>query len=104
MGILQFNKNNHEQAKTELTHILQLLDNYLRKRTYLAGERITLADITTACDFLLLFQWIIEPSIRETYPNVTRWFLTLINQKEFQAVIGTDFKLCERTAQYDRKI
>jgi len=103
MGILQLNKNNNERAKDELKHILQLLDNYLRTRTYLVGERITLADITIACDLLLLFQWIIEPSIRETYPNVTRWFLTLINQKQFQAVIGADFKLCEKTAQFDGK-
>jgi len=103
MGILQFNKNNNERAKDELKHILQLLDNYLRTRTYLVGERITLADITIACDLLLLFQWIIEPSIRETYQNVARWFSTLINQKEFQAVIGADFTLCEKTAQFDAK-
>lgn len=58
MGILQFNKNNNEHAKIELKNILQLLDNYLRTRTYLVGERITLADTTIACDLLLLFQWV----------------------------------------------
>ncbi|CAF3186979.1 unnamed protein product [Rotaria socialis] len=103
MGIMQFNKQNNERAKTELTHILQLLNNYLRTKTYLVGERITLADIAVACDLLLLFQWIIEPSLRDPYPNVTRWFVTLINQQEFQAVIGKDFKLCEKTAQFDAK-
>jgi elongation factor 1-gamma len=103
MGIMQFNKQNHERAKDELKHILQLLNNYLRTRTYLVGERITLADIAVASDLLLLFQWIIEPSLREPYPNTTRWFLTLINQKEFQAVLGNDYKLCEKTAQFDAK-
>ncbi|CAF2919768.1 unnamed protein product [Rotaria sp. Silwood2] len=103
MGILQFNKNNNEHAKSELKCILQLLNDYLRTRTYFVGERITLADITIACDLLLLFQWIIEIFMRETYSNVTRWFLTLIDQEEFQAVIGTDFKLCERAAQFDAK-
>lgn len=58
MGILQFNKNHNEHAKGELKNILQLLDNYLRTRTYLVGERMTLADITIACDLLLLFQWV----------------------------------------------
>lgn len=103
MGIMQFNKQNHERAKTELSNILKLLNNYLRTRTYLVGERITLADIAVACDLLLLFQWIVEPSLREPYPNATRWFLTLINQKEFQAVLGNDYKLCEKTAQFDAK-
>ncbi|CAF0844024.1 unnamed protein product [Adineta ricciae] len=103
MGILQFNKNNNERAKVELANILHLLNEQLRTRTYLVGERITLADVALTCDLLLLFQWIIEPSIREMYPNVTRWFLTLTHQKEFEAVIGTDLKLCERTAQFDPK-
>lgn len=103
MGIMQFNKQNNERAKEELKNVLQLLNNYLRTRTYLVGERITLADIAVACDLLLLFQWIIEPSLRQPYPNVTRWFSTLIHQKEFQTVIGSDYQLCEKTAQFDAK-
>jgi elongation factor 1-gamma len=58
MGILQFNKQNNERAKDELKHILQLLNEYLHTRTFFVGERITLADITLACDLLLLFQWV----------------------------------------------
>jgi len=64
MGILQFNKNNNERAKDELKHILQLLNEHLRTRTYFVGERITLADITIACDLLLLFQWVWSLIIR----------------------------------------
>lgn len=56
LGILQFNQRNNEQAKNELKNILQVLNNYLLTRTYLVGERITLADITVACDLLWLFQ------------------------------------------------
>ena len=37
---------------------MELLDTHLRTRTYLVGERITLADITIACDLSLLFQWV----------------------------------------------
>jgi elongation factor 1-gamma len=103
LGIMQFNKQNNERAKEELKNVLQLLNNYLRTRTYLVGERITLADIAVACDLLLLFQWIIEPSQRQSSPNVTRWFSTLIHQKEFQTVIGSDYKLCEKAAQFDAK-
>jgi len=102
MGIMQFNKQNHERAKDELKHILQLLNDHLRTRTYIVGERITLADIVLACDLLLLFQWIIDPAQREIYPNTTRWFSTLINQTEFKHVIG-DYKLCEKMAQFDAK-
>ena len=58
MGIMQFNKQNNERAKDELKHILKLLNDYLLTRTYLVGERITLADIAVASDLLLLFQWV----------------------------------------------
>lgn len=60
MGIMQFNKQNNERAKAELQRILQLLNNHLRTRTYLVGERITLADVAVCCDLLLLFQWVIK--------------------------------------------
>jgi hypothetical protein len=46
---------------------------------------------------------IIEPSLQQTYPNATRWFLTLIHQEQFQPVIGADYKLCVKTAQFDGK-
>lgn len=58
MGILRFNKNNSEHAKSALKNVLHVLNDHLLKRTYLVGERITLADITVACDLLLLFQWV----------------------------------------------
>lgn len=43
---------------------------------------------------------VLEPSFRQPYPNVTRWFLTCINQPQFKAVLG-DVKLCEKMAQFD---
>ena len=50
---------------------------------------------------MTLFLQIIEPGIRNAHNHVTRWFVTLINQKEFQAVLGTEVKLCEKMAQFD---
>ena len=75
MGILQFNKNQNEHAKEELKNILNLLNHYLSKRTYLVGERITLADITIATDLLLLFQWVSKfLSLRNIYIKFLFYF------------------------------
>lgn len=63
MGIMQFHKSNNDRAKEELKQILQVLNQHLRTRTYLVGERITLADIAITCDLLLLFQWVIQKNI-----------------------------------------
>lgn len=47
-------------------------------------------------------QYVLEPSFRQAFQNVNRWFMTMINQPQVKAVIG-DFKLCEKMAQFDGK-
>lgn len=46
-----------------------------------------------------LFQ-VLEPSFRQPYQNVNRWFTTLINQPQFKAVLG-DVELCDKMTQFD---
>ena len=58
LGILPFNKDNHEHAQGQLQDVLRMLDQSLRSRTALVGTVTTLADISVACDLLLLFQWV----------------------------------------------
>lgn len=43
---------------------------------------------------------VLEPSFRQPYPNVTRWFVTCVNQPQFKAVLG-EVKLCEKMSQFD---
>jgi len=102
LGIIQYNKTAVEQAKAELKKTCTALDDYLLTRTYLVGERITLADIVVACNFLHLYEHVCDEANRMPYPNLNRWFNTLIHQAEFKAVIG-DFKICEKECQVDPK-
>jgi len=44
---------------------------------------------------------VLEPPFRQPFQNVNRWFTTLIHQREFEAVIGTNFSMCEKMAQFD---
>ncbi|KAH1183085.1 hypothetical protein KIL84_004577 [Mauremys mutica] len=48
----------------------------------------------------LVQQWVLDPPSRAPYPNVTRWFLTCVNQPQFQAVLGP-VKLCEQVCGGD---
>lgn len=102
LGIMQYNKQNTERAKTEIKQALGVLNDFLLTRTYLVGERISLADIGLCCDLLALYQMVLDPEFRQPYGNVNRWFTTLVNQPQFKAVIG-DIKLCEKMAQFDAK-
>lgn len=102
LGILQYNKQATEKAKEQVKSVLSLLNNHLLTRTFLVGERVTQADISMACTLLMLFVNVLEPSFREPYGNVNRWFMTVINQPQFKSVIG-EIKLCSKMAQFDAK-
>lgn len=102
LGIMQFNKQATEQAKEEVKRVLTVLNQHLNTRTFLVGERISLADISVACSMLWLYKQVLEPSFRQPFANVTRWFTTCINQPQFKTVLG-EVKLCEKMAQYDSR-
>ncbi|KAI0233812.1 Elongation factor 1-gamma [Lamellibrachia satsuma] len=102
LGIMQFNKQNTERAKTDIKRALGVLNDFLLTHTYLVGERISLADICLCCNLLALYQMVLDSEFRQSYGNVNRWFITLVNQPQFKAVLG-DVKLCEKMAQFDAK-
>ncbi|XP_061900314.1 elongation factor 1-gamma [Entelurus aequoreus] len=102
LGIMQFNKQATEQAKEDVKKVLGVLNQHLNTRTFLVGERVSLADISVACSMLWLFKQVLDPSFRQPYTNVTRWFVTCVNQPKFKSVLG-DVKLCEKMAQFDAK-
>ena len=47
---------NTERAKEDIKLALGVLNQHLLTRTYLVGERISLADICVACNLLSLYQ------------------------------------------------
>uniref|UniRef100_A0A8C4X0G6 Eukaryotic translation elongation factor 1 gamma n=1 Tax=Eptatretus burgeri TaxID=7764 RepID=A0A8C4X0G6_EPTBU len=102
LGIIQFNKQATENAKEDVKRILTILNEHLLTRTFLVGERVTLADITVICSLLSLYKQVLEPAFRQPYGNVNRWFMTCVQQPQFKTVIG-EVKLCEKMAQFDAK-
>ncbi|XP_053575934.1 elongation factor 1-gamma [Bombina bombina] len=102
LGIMQYNKQATEQAKEEVKLLLGSLDEHLKTRTFLVGERITLADITVSCSLLWLYKQVLDPAFRQPFANVTRWFVTCVNQPQFHAVLG-EVKLSDKMAQFDAK-
>jgi hypothetical protein len=53
-----------ERAKEDIKSALQALNTHLLPRTYLVGERITLADIGVACTLLQLYQYVLDTNFR----------------------------------------
>merc|ERR1712063_158985 len=84
-----------ENAKADVKKQLMILNNFLLTRSYLVGERITLADIVVATSLVPFYTKVFDPTYRKPFPNVTRWFLTCVNQPNFKKVLG-EITLCEQ--------
>ncbi|XP_014242460.1 elongation factor 1-gamma [Cimex lectularius] len=95
MGMLNFDKKVVNGAKNDMTELLNKLNSYLLTKTYLVGERVTLADVVMACTLLNAYQHVFDPTYRAAFKNVNRWFLTVVNQPKVKAVLG-NVKLCEK--------
>lgn len=102
LGILPYNKNNAERARQDVNATLAVLNQQLLDNTYLAGERITLADIIVFANLLSLYQYVLDAPARATYGNLTRWFNTILNQKQVAAVVK-NYALCTAALQADPK-
>jgi len=88
LGAMQANKQTADRAKDDLGKALKVLNDYLLSRTFLVGERVTLADIAVCCTLLNAYRYVLEPNMRNKYGNVNRWFVTVVNQPDVKAVIG----------------
>merc|ERR1712076_350507 len=102
MGIMQFNKNATERAKEDVKAALKCLNDHLLTRTFLVGERLSLADIAVATTMLSLYKQVLDPAFRKPFVNVTRWFTTVVNQPNAKAVLG-QVTLCTKMAEFDAK-
>merc|ERR1711955_134403 len=102
LGIMQFNKNATDRAKEDIKAALKTLNDHLLTRTFLVGERVTLADISVACTLLSLYKQVLDPAFRGSFTNVNRWFTTVINQPNAKAVLGK-VVLCTKMAEFDSK-
>jgi len=102
LGIVQYNKQDTERAKDQIKKVLQILNDHLLTRTFVVGERISLADISLVCNLQMLYEQVLDPNFRKAYQNANRWFSTMVNQPNVKKVLG-DVKMCEKMAQFDAK-
>jgi len=88
IGILP-NTPDMDRGKRDLLKLMTIINTELRTKTWLVGERISLADISLACSFLLVFANVMEQEMKDKLPHLTRWFNTVVNQQKVKEVLDT---------------
>ena len=86
LGKAPYIKKNVDDAIAAATKAVGVVEEHLHHNTYLAGERITLADLFGASVITRGFQYFYDKKWRAENPNVTRWYETVINQRIYSEV------------------
>lgn len=94
-GFVANNPTATSKAMQDIRKVMGILNQHLQTRTFLVGDRISLADIVVACSLYNLYKIVLDPGFRKSFQNTNRWFNTLINQPNFKTVMG-DFVFCEK--------
>jgi elongation factor 1-gamma len=81
-----------KEASEKITKKLQVFNTHLKNNTYLAGERLTVADIYLATVLSVLYKKHVTKEEQEKYKSVTRLFKTVSEQPQFVEVLGEEKK------------
>lgn len=88
LSLVESTPQNITRAKDDLRRVFACLNEHLKTRTFLVGERLSLADVALAADLLLAYRHVADEQFRKPFANVNRWFQTVVNQTHFKNVVG----------------
>ncbi|TIA87765.1 hypothetical protein E3P99_02969 [Wallemia hederae] len=92
LGYLPFNKQQADTAFVKVEKALTTLQSVLEKRTFLVGERITLADVTVASILRFGLSSTVDSKLREKFPHVVRFYKSVAHNATISDVFGkTDY-------------
>jgi len=88
-------KIEQKAAETQLEKLNGVLGQILDENTYLAGNRLTLADLVVFSHYRWLFVLLWEAEDRKKARSITRWFQSVSTHKLVKEVVG-EIKLKEK--------
>lgn len=89
----------HTWAAERQLRALNTVNAHLSSRTFLVGERITLADIAVAAYVMHAVPYTIDAEVRSKCPHLIRHFETVVNQPQLKEIFGP-VEYIEKAAQY----
>jgi elongation factor 1-gamma len=87
-GWIDFNYQVNKKSLADLETALGHLEAHLLSRTFLVGQRLTLADVIVASQLFYPFKLNLDNSVRSKFPSTMRWFLHVMAQPAANSVVG----------------
>lgn len=99
IGASPYNKKQVDDNTAYANKVANIFEERLANYTYLVGERLSLADLLATTSFLRGYDHLYGAQWRKQYPNITRWFKTIIKTPILSEFIG-DYKFREKPVEY----
>jgi len=99
-GVIPYDSEGVEISKEAIKKAFVVLNQYFLTRTFLVGERFSLADVAVLSSLEPLYRLVLDPSFRRPFPNVNRWFNTCLHHEAVRSVLG-EVVLCEKPLKHE---
>lgn len=87
-GHLENNKEHVATARNTLKVTLETLERHLKMNSYLAGNQISLADITIAAWLTPLIRFVLVDKYVKSHAAVTKWYESVLVVDSVKKVLG----------------
>jgi len=101
VGGSMYNSQVEKEAENVINSISKVLDDKLLNETYMSGDAVTMADICLCCALYPAMKVFLDEKWRENHVNLTRWYMTVVNQDQVSGVLGTE--CCKTRPKFDMK-
>lgn len=85
-GRWPYDEQKVREAAETANKAIAILEAHFTENTYFLGDRLTLADLLAVSCLSRGYQYVFGKEWRETFPNVTRWFLNMTDQPVWKEV------------------
>ena len=98
LGIRAYDEKTETANLERLDRSLACMETALKGRTWFAGDKLSLADITVASALVWGFSMVIEKEAREKYPTVVAWYERTLEAEGVKQAFGEKKYIDKRSA------
>jgi len=96
MGLMEDSPNATKDAQADVKKALQVLEESLKKSSFLVGTSVTLADICIVCALKEGFKYVLDPATTKPFPKTCEWFDRCCAMLQFKSIFG-EVKKCQKS-------
>lgn len=87
-GLTPVNHAQYQAALPQIERAFAVLESVIKTRTFLVGERITLADISVASILRVAFTYVVDSAMRAKFPHTVRFYKSVAHNHVISPIFG----------------